>query len=210
LLLTGAGYLALTGYDLLAFRWIGRRLALRRIALASFIAYVFSHNVGLSFLGGSAVRYRMYSSWGVPPADLGPRDRVQLRDAVARLPRARRGAPARGSDQLVRRVARDREHAPARRAVRAASSRPTGCSSSGAGATCAWASSRSRSRAPDQRGADAALGGRLDARGRGVLGALPASSDLGFARFLGIFLLAQVAGLISHVPPDSACSRPRW
>src|SRR6266850_8609481 len=71
LLLTGAGYLALTGYDLLAFRWIGRKLALRRIALASFVAYVFSHNVGLSFLGGSAVRYRMYSSWGVPPADLG-------------------------------------------------------------------------------------------------------------------------------------------
>ena len=33
LLLTGAGYLALTGYDLLAFRWIGRALALRRIAL---------------------------------------------------------------------------------------------------------------------------------------------------------------------------------
>jgi uncharacterized membrane protein YbhN (UPF0104 family) len=32
---------------------------------------VFSHNVGLSFLGGSAVRYRMYSSWGVPPGDLG-------------------------------------------------------------------------------------------------------------------------------------------
>ena len=71
LLITGAGYLTLTGYDLLAFRWIGRALALRRIALASFIAYVFSHNVGLSFLGGSAVRYRMYSSWGVPPTDLG-------------------------------------------------------------------------------------------------------------------------------------------
>src|SRR5262249_40529342 len=29
---------------------------------------------------------------------------------------------------------------------------------------------------------------------------LPANSHLGFARFLGIFLLAQVAGLISHVP----------
>src|SRR5882724_8790701 len=68
---TFAGYLALTGYDWLAFRWIGRVLALRRIALASFVAYVFSHNVGLSFLGGSAVRYRMYSSWGVPPAELG-------------------------------------------------------------------------------------------------------------------------------------------
>src|SRR5262249_57128121 len=69
---TFAGYVALTGYDLLAFRWIGRQLALRRIALASFIAYVLRHQLGLSFLGGSAVRYRMYSSWGVPPAALGP------------------------------------------------------------------------------------------------------------------------------------------
>src|SRR5262245_37095175 len=65
LLFTFAGYLALTGYDWLAFRWIGRALALRRIALASFVAYVFSHNVGLSFLGGSAVRYRLYWTWGV-------------------------------------------------------------------------------------------------------------------------------------------------
>ena len=55
---------------MLAFRWIGRPLALARIALASFIAFAFSHNVGLAFLGGSAVRYRMYSSWGIAPADL--------------------------------------------------------------------------------------------------------------------------------------------
>src|SRR4029450_7566795 len=42
----------------------------RRIALASFLAYVLSHNVGLSFLSGSAVRYRLFSSWGVTPPEL--------------------------------------------------------------------------------------------------------------------------------------------
>src|SRR5262245_9230396 len=68
--LTSAGYLTLTGYDALAFRWIGHPLAYSRIALASFIAYVFSHNIGLSFFGGSAVRYRMFTSWGVKPGEL--------------------------------------------------------------------------------------------------------------------------------------------
>ena len=49
--LTAASYLALTGYDALAFRWLRNPLPYRRIALTSFIAYVFSHNVGLSFFG---------------------------------------------------------------------------------------------------------------------------------------------------------------
>ncbi len=54
--LTVLGYFTLTGYDALAFRYVRNPLAYRRIALASFVAYVFSHNVGLSFFGGSAVR----------------------------------------------------------------------------------------------------------------------------------------------------------
>lgn len=64
-LFTAGSYLSLTGYDALALHWSGARLDYGRIALASFIAYVFSHNVGLSFLGGSAVRLRMFTSWGI-------------------------------------------------------------------------------------------------------------------------------------------------
>src|SRR5262245_36630035 len=63
LALTTLGYVSLTGYDALAFRWIRHPLAYWRVALASFVAYVFSHNAGLSFFGGSAVRYRMFTSW---------------------------------------------------------------------------------------------------------------------------------------------------
>ncbi len=65
LLLTALNYLVLTGYDRLAFVFIRNPLRYRRVALASFIAYVFSHNIGLAFFGGSAVRLRLYSGWGL-------------------------------------------------------------------------------------------------------------------------------------------------
>ncbi len=68
--LTVLNYAALTGYDRLAFAFIGNPLRYARIALASFIAYVFAHNVGLSFLGGSAVRFRLYSGWGLTTSEI--------------------------------------------------------------------------------------------------------------------------------------------
>jgi phosphatidylglycerol lysyltransferase len=69
--LTAANYLVLTGYDWLGFRSIGNPLAYRRVALASFVSYVFSHNAGVSFLGGAAVRFHLYSGWGLSAADIG-------------------------------------------------------------------------------------------------------------------------------------------
>jgi phosphatidylglycerol lysyltransferase len=68
--LTVVGYGVLTGYDTLAFRYVANPLPYRRIALSSFVAYVFSHNIGLSFFGGSAVRFRMLSGWGVKADDI--------------------------------------------------------------------------------------------------------------------------------------------
>ena len=67
---TALSYVVLTGYDLLALRWIGSRIGYPRIAVASFVAYAFSNNVGLSFLGGSAVRFRMFTAWGVGAGEL--------------------------------------------------------------------------------------------------------------------------------------------
>jgi len=66
--LTMLSYVALTGYDWLAARYAQAVLDYPRLALASFVAYVFSHNIGLAFFGGSAVRYRMLSSFGLQPA----------------------------------------------------------------------------------------------------------------------------------------------
>lgn len=68
--LTALSYVALTGYDWLAARYAKAVIDYPRLALASFVAYVFSHNIGLAFFGGSAVRYRMLSSFGLRPGTI--------------------------------------------------------------------------------------------------------------------------------------------
>jgi uncharacterized membrane protein YbhN (UPF0104 family) len=61
--LTVLVYLGSMGYDVLALRYIRHRLTYRKLALASFLGSVFSHNA--TIIGGSAARYRIYSSLGV-------------------------------------------------------------------------------------------------------------------------------------------------
>jgi uncharacterized membrane protein YbhN (UPF0104 family) len=61
-----AGYFTLTFYDLFALRTIGWAKVPYRVAmLASFTSYSIGHNVGASVLTGGAVRYRIYSTWGL-------------------------------------------------------------------------------------------------------------------------------------------------
>jgi uncharacterized membrane protein YbhN (UPF0104 family) len=61
-----AGYLTLTFYDLFALRAIGHAEVPYRIAaLAGFTSYAIGHNVGASVFSGGAVRYRIYSAWGL-------------------------------------------------------------------------------------------------------------------------------------------------
>ncbi len=61
-----AGYLTLTFYDLFALRTIGRsEVPYRVAALAGFTSYSIGHNVGASVFSGGAVRYRIYSAWGL-------------------------------------------------------------------------------------------------------------------------------------------------
>ena len=64
-LLTGLYYLLVTGYDTLSFRFIGHPLPYKRIALAAFTGYAFSHNVGMTMLSSGSVRYRIHSSFGL-------------------------------------------------------------------------------------------------------------------------------------------------
>jgi uncharacterized membrane protein YbhN (UPF0104 family) len=65
-LLTALNFVILVGYDWFAVRYVGENnLPLRKIALASFITYAFSLNFGAS-LFGTSIRYRLYSAWGVP------------------------------------------------------------------------------------------------------------------------------------------------
>jgi phosphatidylglycerol lysyltransferase len=71
--LTVVSYLALTGYDALAVRYIQHPLPYARIALTSFVGYVFSYNIGsslFSMLSAGAVRYRLYSIWGLSAPEI--------------------------------------------------------------------------------------------------------------------------------------------
>ncbi|MDO9417339.1 UPF0104 family protein [Pararhizobium sp.] len=60
------GYFTLTFYDGFALRTIGRRSVPYRIAaLAGFTSYSIGHNIGATVFTGGAVRYRIYSHYGL-------------------------------------------------------------------------------------------------------------------------------------------------
>ena len=70
-LLVACGYLTLTFYDLFALRTIGKyHVPYRIAALAGFTSYSVGHNVGVTVLTGGAVRYRIYSTWGLTLIDV--------------------------------------------------------------------------------------------------------------------------------------------
>ncbi|HLI99380.1 MAG TPA: UPF0104 family protein [Bradyrhizobium sp.] len=70
-LFVAAGYFTLTFYDLFAMRAIGRRdIPYRVNAFAAFTSYSIGHNVGASVFTGGAVRYRIYSAWGLNAIDV--------------------------------------------------------------------------------------------------------------------------------------------
>ena len=69
-LLTVLSYTVMTGYDVLALRYVGKPLAYRKTALASFMSYAFSNNMGFGMLTGGSVRYRLYGSWGLLALDI--------------------------------------------------------------------------------------------------------------------------------------------
>jgi uncharacterized membrane protein YbhN (UPF0104 family) len=70
-LLTAASFLVLTGYDNLSLRDIRRPLPYRQTALASFLNYAFSQALGFPLLTGGTVRYRLYSRWGLTTLEVG-------------------------------------------------------------------------------------------------------------------------------------------
>lgn len=62
-------FIVLMGYDWLALKAIKKQLKVTRVALVSFVGAVISLNFG-ALLGGSTVRYRLYSAWGFTPIDI--------------------------------------------------------------------------------------------------------------------------------------------
>ncbi|MBD2593771.1 UPF0104 family protein [Nostoc spongiaeforme FACHB-130] len=62
---TALGYLVMFGYDILGFAYIHRSLHWQKIALTNFISSSFSNTIGFALLTGSAIRYRFYSRWQI-------------------------------------------------------------------------------------------------------------------------------------------------
>ncbi len=62
---TALSYAALVAYDVLALRVLQRPIPWPRAALTAFMATAVGHNVGLSLLSGGTVRLRLYGAWGL-------------------------------------------------------------------------------------------------------------------------------------------------
>jgi phosphatidylglycerol lysyltransferase len=67
---TVVSYVALTGYDVLALRYVGRPLPYSRVGLTAFIATAVGHNLGVAMLSGGAVRWRMYTAAGLSATEV--------------------------------------------------------------------------------------------------------------------------------------------
>jgi phosphatidylglycerol lysyltransferase len=66
--LIAGSYGVLMSYDALALRHIRKTLPFRRIALASFTSYAFTHSFGFGSLMHATIRYRLYAPLGTSTA----------------------------------------------------------------------------------------------------------------------------------------------
>lgn len=63
---TALNYLVVCCYDLLACRYFRISLPAARVLFAAFVGDAVSNVAGYGMFSGGAVRYRLYSSWGIP------------------------------------------------------------------------------------------------------------------------------------------------
>ncbi len=200
LLGTALSYLVTTGYDWLALRYIRRPLPWPKVGFAALLSYAFSNSVGLSVLTSSSLRFRLYSSWGLTTVDIA---RIVLfttltlwlgiltvgGGVLALAPLDLGALPWLAMDSrllgllllslpaaylllgLLRRQPLRLGH---------------------------WELPMVRPRLALPQLAVGALDWVMASTVLYIL--LPASETLGFGHILGVFLVAQIAGLLSHVP----------
>jgi len=70
LALTAVSYALFPAYDAIALRYAGRSLPIRKLALSSFISYGLSHTLGFPVVTAGTVRYRFWSGWGLSTAEI--------------------------------------------------------------------------------------------------------------------------------------------
>jgi phosphatidylglycerol lysyltransferase len=67
---TALSYWVLSLYDVLALRYLRKRLPYARILFTSFIASAFGHTLGFAAFTGGAIRFRLYASAGVTAVEV--------------------------------------------------------------------------------------------------------------------------------------------
>jgi uncharacterized membrane protein YbhN (UPF0104 family) len=67
---TALSYCILTMYDRLGTIYAGKKVSYGKVAFVSFCAYSLAHNLGFSTVSGAAVRFRLYSHWGLTPLQI--------------------------------------------------------------------------------------------------------------------------------------------
>ncbi len=70
LLLTVVNYIVMTGYDWLSLRYANVRQSYPRVALASTLGFALSQALGFPLFTGAPMRVRLYGAWGVSGAQL--------------------------------------------------------------------------------------------------------------------------------------------
>lgn len=69
-LFTCLSYVLLCGYDILALRYVGSSISMARAAFASVLAYALSQTMGFALMTGGAVRVRFWSMWGLSTPEI--------------------------------------------------------------------------------------------------------------------------------------------
>jgi len=197
-LLTVLGYAVTTLYDRFALRAIGRPLPYRRVSLIAFVSYAFSNTLGMALLVSGSIRYRFYMQAGLGNAEIA---RVVLYTTTAFW----LGLCAlTGVTLLLVPVPPGLPFA--------AAGRPLGVLLAAIpllwiGGRLLWRRPLGLGRwrlapPPPAQALRQVLVGALDwGLAAGVLYVLmPEAVAGGFGHFLAIFVLAQLAGLVSHVP----------
>ncbi|HEY0555661.1 MAG TPA: bifunctional lysylphosphatidylglycerol flippase/synthetase MprF [Thermoanaerobaculia bacterium] len=198
---TVLSYLALTAYDALALLYIGKRIAYWKVALASFAGYAFSNTLGMPLFTGTPLRARLYSGWGMTAIDI---TRVVLFSYITFWLGF---IGLSGAAFLLDPVA-----VPALLHLPVASARPVGAlflllilaflvGSFLRRRPFVFKGLEFSVPRPPMAAAQIVIAAADWACAATVLYALlPPTWNITFVHFLGIFLFAQVAGLLSHVP----------
>ena len=64
------GYLVLSLYDYLALRYAGHKMSWWKWMLAGMLGFAISNNAGNAMVSGGAIRYRLYTRWRIPGTDI--------------------------------------------------------------------------------------------------------------------------------------------